>query len=272
MENIKRNMELYLRLLGVKKKKVSLEALSELISAQLSTIPFENISKLYYNRLYKLDHLPSFSQYLNGISENSFGGTCYSNNYYFYKLLKYLGYNAKLCGADMNELDCHIVIIVSINYKDYLVDVGYAAPFLNPIPLYLETDRTIFAGRDEYIIKPRDNKGYSQLEMFRNDICKHGYVVKPVAKRIEDFNKVISDSYNNSSTFFNTLLITKYISGSFVTINNLELIELKQNVSSIRQISDTDELVELIERIFNIPQSITGEILKNIKFSEDAWN
>ena len=275
MEDVKRNMELYLmflKLLGVKKKKTSLKALSELVWAHFSTVPFENISKLYYKKRYNLKYIPSFSQFLNGISENYFGGTCYSNNYFFYKLLKFLGYNAKLCGADMNEPDSHMVIIVTINYKNYFVDVGYAAPFLYPIPLYLKTEYIILAGRDKYIIKPQDNKGFSKLEMFRNDIQKHGYLIRPIAKKIENFNQVISNSYKDDSTFFNSLLITKYISGSFFTIHNMELIESKQNRSTIYQISDMDELANLIERIFNIPLSISREVFKNIKFSGDAWS
>ena len=262
----------FLNLLGIKKKTASFKYLSELIHAHLSTVPFENISKLYYKKLYNLEYIPDFRRYITGISNNCFGGTCYSNNYYFFKLLKFLGFDVKLCGADMNEPDSHMVIIAAVNNQDFLVDVGYAAPFLYPIPLYSESDHIIWSSRDKYIIKPRDNKGFSQLEMYRNGNLKHGYIVKPVSKKIEDFNKAISDSFKNDSAFFNSILITKYISGSFYSIHNLELSESRQNNSCISKISDKNELCDLIDKIFNIPVPITREIMKSINFFGDVWN
>ena len=274
MRDTKQNTELYYRfleLLGLEKKKVSIEALSELICAHLSTIPFENISKLYYKKLFSLESLPSFKKYLNGISENNLGGTCYANNYFFYKLLKYLGYEVKLCGADMKESDVHLVIIATLGNKEYLIDVGNASPFLAPIPLYLKKDWEKIIGGDKYIIKPRNNKGYSRLERLRNGVQKHVYTAKPSARKIEYFNNAISNSYSPDSTFFNCLLITKYISGSFITIHNMELIESKQNAHHIQQIADINELEYLMEDIFGIPQKITSEVIKDINFSRNAW-
>ncbi len=275
MEDVNQNIDLnsdFLKLLGVKKKKASLKTLSELVYAHITTVPFENISKLHYRKQFNLEYIPDFRRYLNGISENCFGGTCYSNNYFFFKLLRFLGFDVKLCGAEINGSDSHMVIIVTISNQDFLVDVGFAAPFSYPIPLYLKSDHIISSGHDKYIFKPRDNKGLSRLEMFRNGILKHGYLVKPVAKNIEDFNKVISDSFKNASTFLNSLLITKYISGSFFTIHNLELIESKQYISSISQISNVDELSNLIKKIFNIPLSITREIMKSMNSFRETRN
>jgi len=275
MKDGKQNMELnleFLKLLGVEKKEATLEALSELVFAHFSIIPFENISKLYYKQLFGLQHLPAFSQYLNGIAENCFGGTCYSNNYFFYRLLKFLGYEVKLCGADMKDPDSHLVIIVTINHIDYLVDVGNAAPFLHPIPLNLETGYTISSGREKYIFKPRGNNCCSRLEMLRNGIPKSGYLIKPTARKIEDFHDVISGSFKEGSTFLNAILITKYISGKFYTIHNLELIVSTSDNFFIQRISDLDELSSLIDTIFKIPLSISREVIKNMNILKDAWN
>jgi arylamine N-acetyltransferase len=103
----------YLNLLGVPKREPSIDALKEIVRAQLFKVPFENISKLYYLKHRGLHHLIEFKDYLNGIEHYRFGGTCYSNNYYMNQLLTYLGYDVKLCGADMKNPDVHIVNIVS---------------------------------------------------------------------------------------------------------------------------------------------------------------
>lgn len=154
----------YLNLLGVKRQKPSTNALFELVKAQLIKVPFENVSKLYYKKHYNHRGLVNLETFLDGIERFHFGGTCYPNNYFFYQLLARLGYQIKLCGADMLNPDVHLVSVVSIEQREYLVDVGYAAPFLRPLPRDLTTDHIIVLGRDQYVLKPQDAKGYSHME------------------------------------------------------------------------------------------------------------
>ena len=89
----------YLKALKISKTDPGLTALTDLIKAHLMYVPFENISKLFYIKNYSLESIPDFEQYVDGICRYNFGGTCYSNNYYFNKLLSYLGYNVRLCGT-----------------------------------------------------------------------------------------------------------------------------------------------------------------------------
>lgn len=110
----------YLSLLGVRRKKQSLAALSELITAHLFTVPFENISKLYYKAQQDFRTLPGPELFLEGIERFHFGGRCYTNNYYFSQLLENLGYNVRLCGADMSNPDVHIASMVMLGEKKYL--------------------------------------------------------------------------------------------------------------------------------------------------------
>ena len=144
----------YLGILCLKKSDPTLESLTQIIRAHLSRIPFENISKLYRMKKYSLKAVPDFELYLDGISRYHFGGTCYANNYYLNQLLINLGYEVRLCGADMNNPDVHVINIVTLNDREYLVDVGYAAPFLNPVPLYLDDSYEIVHGADRYMFYP----------------------------------------------------------------------------------------------------------------------
>lgn len=194
----------YLRVLNVSIKKPNLAALKELIRSHLQHIPFENISKLYYKKKFKLCYMPGFELYIEGIRKYNFGGTCYSNNFYFNQLLRYLGYNVVLCGADMKAPDVHLASIVTIEGQEFIADVGYAAPFLEPLPRNLSSDYQITFGNDKYILLPKDSNGFSQLKFYRNGALKHSYTVKPSSRLISEFDCVIKASFDETATFMNS--------------------------------------------------------------------
>lgn len=264
--------ERFINILGVTGRSPSPDALSELIRAHFSVIPFENISKLYYKKHFDQEQLHSFEQYLDGIEKYNFGGTCYSNNYYFFRLLVFLGYQAQLCSADMKSPGVHMVVRVSLENKEYLVDVGYAAPFIQAIPLHLSEDFTVINGRDQYVFKPKDKSGSTELVMFRNGSYKHGYTVRPDVRVLEDFNQVIAESFRPDSTFFRSLLITKLISGRFCTLHNMEYMEASGGETTIHTIGDLKELIYCIEDIYQIPAAITNQLLPGLDLTGDSWH
>ncbi len=264
--------EKFLHILKVPKRDPSISALTQLVKAHLTNIPFENISKIYYKNKFGLMTIPDFYLYLEGISTYNFGGTCYSNNYYLNKLLNYLGYNVRLCGADMTTPDVHIVNIVNIKDREYLVDVGYAAPFFNPMHLDLKEEYKIALGADEYILIPRSESGYSELKMFRNGQVKHGYKVNPQARSISDFEAVIIDSFRKSATFLNAILLVRFRLNSSITIHNFSLIESFKHNFKLVKLENKTELIENILTHFAIPKNISEESLNLITNFEDAWN
>jgi arylamine N-acetyltransferase len=145
--------------LGVAKREPCVPALAELVSAHVMRVPFENVSKLYRRKHLGLAGLPGIELFLEGIERYHFGGTCYSNNFHLYTLLASLGYRARLCGADMSNPDVHMVIMVNVDGREYLVDGGYAAPFLSPLPRDLKEDYVVALGRDRYVLRPQDTTG-----------------------------------------------------------------------------------------------------------------
>lgn len=253
-------------------KEPSFKALKELIHQHLTRIPFENISKIYYKLKYNLNYKPDFERYLEGIRQYNFGGTCYSNNCYFNQLLNYLGYNAMLCGADMSSPDVHIVNVVKIDKKEYLVDVGYGAPFFEPVSLNLNSAHFVCLGNLEYIFHPKDKSGYIELKMFQDGKLKHGYIVKPVKRSIEDFDYVIKDSFREAATFLNSILLVKFNKSSGTMINNFSLIELEEERTKKTILKNKSDLVEKISIHLGIPPEIAEESLTSIKNFGDSWN
>ncbi len=261
----------YLAALGVTQTKPSLESLRELVAAQLTRVPFENISKLYNRKRHGLTGLPSIELYLEGIERYHFGGTCYSNNYYFYSLLASLGYDAKLCAADMSVPDAHAVCMATVDGLEYLMDVGYAAPFLLPMPRDLAADYVVALGRDRYVLSPQDTNGYSRLDLYRDGRRKHGYVAKPAARKIEEFGRMIAGSFKPDATFLNSLLLTRFDSDRGVMIHNLTLVESQGRESIVRSLTSREQLAATVEEYFDMPRALVAEVVNELGDLQDPW-
>ena len=262
--------ERYLQLLGVPRKGPSLRALSELVFAHLTRVPFENISKLYRWKRQGQTTIPTLPQFLEGIEQCKFGGTCYSNNFHFYTLLADLHYDVKLCAADMATPDVHMVSVVRIEGHEYLVDAGYAAPFLSPMPLDLSEDYVIHLGWDRYVLKAKDEAGRSRLELYRDGTLKHGYLVKPRQRTIDDFQPVITDSFRSTATFLNSILLARFWRDHSLVIHNLTLIESRGRQCQIRPLR-RDEVVAEIHQQFGMPLAIVAAAIENLHDLQDAW-
>jgi arylamine N-acetyltransferase len=262
----------YLALLGVPRREPSLEALSELVAAHLSRIPFENLSKLYHRKRQGLTGVQTLPLFLEGAERVHFGGTCYSNNGHLHTLLVSLGYEARLCGADMREPDAHLVIMVALEGREFLVDVGYAAPFLDPMPRDSSNDYVISRGRDRYVLRPQDAHGCSKLDLFRSGRLAHGYRAKPASREIEEFARVIADSFRPTATFVNAVLITRFERDHAVVIHNLEVVESRGARVKATALANREDLAVAIEDYFGIPREITADAISEVGFLEDAWS
>jgi arylamine N-acetyltransferase len=261
----------YLRALGIPMRDPSPDTLVELVTAHLTRVPFENISKLYHRKHNGLRGLPGLELYLDGIERHNFGGTCYANNYYLNLLLEYIGYEVRLCGADMTEADVHIVNMVTVDGREHIVDVGYAAPFLSPLPRDLDRDHVVALGRDRYVLRPQDEQGRSRVDMYRNDQLRHGYTAKPLPRSIEHFETVIADSFSDDATFMNALLLVRCYADRSVAIHNFNLIESKGTDCRIVELAGEGELVRTIVERFAMPRGIVEDVLADLGPLGDAW-
>jgi arylamine N-acetyltransferase len=265
------NFDRYLNLLGVPRRLPTMAALFELVKAHALRIPFENISKLHYLRRQDLRHIPDVEQYLDGIAQHNLGGTCYSNSYYLHRLLAHLGYDPMLCGADMVTPDGHMVNMVAVEGREFLIDVGYAAPFLEPLPRDLDVDVEIVLGRDRYVLRPKDTSGCTRMDLYRDGELIHGYTAKPIARDITFFTDIIRRSFLPCATFMNSLLAVRLIDNSSIAIYNLSVIESAGASYRIRELADRSELSAEVERQFGIPHDIVVDAVSMIGEFGNAW-
>ena len=260
----------YLELLGIEASKPSLELLGKIVKAHLIKVPFENISKLLYKKQ-GMNYIPDLLAYLNGIEKYNFGGTCYANNYYLYLLLKDLGFDVKLCGADMKNPDVHLINIIRIDEHEYIVDGGYAAPFLVPLPTDLKTDFIITLGSEKYIIKSKDGSGRTKVEQYYNNKLQHWYTVNPKPRSIENFRKVIADSYSDEAVFMNAIRISRFSETGAYILKNFSFTEINGS-EIISQKLTRDELPDFVKEKFGMPAKLVKKALEGIKELKDIYD
>lgn len=255
----------YLRLLGISVLRPDYETLASLIRAHLWRVPFENISKLYYRRRLGLRSLPALELFLDGIEHFGAGGTCYSTNYYFKLLLDGLGYDVILCAADMSAPDVHLVSMVTLDGRQYLVDVGYGAPFLDPLPRDSEADHEIRLGRERYLLKPSDHEGRSMMEMYLGERLVHQYVAKPESRSIHEFEQVIRDSHSDEAAFMTRIVLSRYSATRSVVIRDLSVTETDCHGQKLRTLTGREELEYEVQTQFGIPMHVTRAAIDELE-------
>ncbi len=260
----------YLRLLEVAPRPPSREALAEITAAQITRVPFENVSKLVRLRRLGLKGLPPAEVHLEGIERFHLGGTCFGNNHHLHALLLALGYDARLCGADMRQPDVHLVIVVRLEGRELLVDGGYGAPFLAPIPLDTAEEQVVVLGPDRWVVEPRDAAGCSRLRVYRGGVAKHGYLVRPVARAIEEFAPRIAESFAPEATFRRALLLIRQFPGRSITVHNRDRIDAWGTEGRITRLG-REELPRQVEHSFGIPGELVSDALAELSGIQEVW-
>ncbi len=255
----------YLAVLHVEHAAPGMVALRRLVRAQLLRVPFETVSKLWYLRRYGLRDVPDLDLYLDGIRRHRFGGTCFSNNLHFWRLLRALGYEATLCGADMpSGPDVHAAIAVTVGGRDWLVDAGNAAPFLAPLPLDVDRPQEVRYGVDRWVLQPRDGGGRSRSEVWRAGEQVHGYTLKPGQVSPDRFDRVVRDSFRPQATFMNAVLLVRCFPRHLVRILNLEVTRATRTRSRTATLAGREAFVAAVEREIGTPARITAEAIAGI--------
>jgi arylamine N-acetyltransferase len=246
-------LDKYLDHLDLPKEIPSNSYLIKLIKAQLIKFPFENISKLIlwsegnYNKLIDLE------THLNNSIKLNCGGTCYANNFYFCRLLKFLGFDVSIHGADMGTgIDVHLVLKVNLNDKIFLVDVGYGAPFSDPFYLSGFKPQRVKNGELEYkLVLTNDNR--FQVLVFKRNNLVHDYIVNNRAREIEYFADEIKNSFYNDSEFMDKLRIFRFFDDHSIELNNNKYIVNSENSSDHYFVKNIDELKEVVTTKFDLP-------------------
>jgi arylamine N-acetyltransferase len=195
----------------------------------------------------------TLTEFLDGIEQSDLGGTCYTNNPFLTELLRELGYDADLLGADMSRLNVHTCIRVRIDSVAYHVDVGFAAPFREPLRL----DRLpvpVEEGTNRYVLA-RDTAGDGFcMSMFSDAENGIPYLVHDPPRPREFFDAVVLDSYALSSTFMRCLRISRVFDGSSLDLIDRKLYRHAAGKTAITHLESIQELKRAVEDQLGMPR------------------
>ncbi|MDH5609091.1 MAG: arylamine N-acetyltransferase [Cyclobacteriaceae bacterium] len=131
----------YLDRIGLKKESPTLAYLKKLQRHHLLHIPFENLD-IHYGKRIHLDYRLVYEKIISGTR----GGYCYELNGLFFHLLCQLGYHCYPTGSQFylgegsysRPMD-HLQLVVQLEERNYLVDVGTISGITQPLLITPET-------------------------------------------------------------------------------------------------------------------------------------
>jgi arylamine N-acetyltransferase len=243
--------ERYLRLLGIEESPSGLAGLRTLVRRHLATVPFENVSKLLLYAREGAGRPTTFEEFLDGIEFSDLGGTCYTCNALFAELLRYLGYDADLLGADMSKPDVHVCVRVRVDSAAYIVDVGFAAPFREPMPL----DRLPFEvreGNNRYVLEADGDR--FRMDLFSGDKFAFSYVAHDPPRTREQFAPTVAMSYALTSTFMTSLRISRVFDAYSLDLIGRRLYRHEAGETTVTELATLADLKAAMAGPFQMPR------------------
>lgn len=213
----------YLRLLQLDVQPPTLSYLREIVFRQVCRIPFENVSKLLLRRREGAGRVTTLEEYLEGIERYDLGGTCYTCNPFLAELLRSLGFDADLRGADMSLPDVHTSIRVRVDGRTYHVDAGYGGPFRSPLCVE-ELPQEIREGEHRYVVDHGPRDGDIVVTHFAGAARLHGYIAHDPERHRDFFRRTILDSFQPGKTFMSCLRIVRIFARHSVELHNGTLV------------------------------------------------
>lgn len=139
----------------------SLNSLGLLLQRYTRTVPWESASRVVRRALYAdaADCALLGESFWESHFEQGTGGTCYESNYAFFALLRRIGFEGYLTINDMGSaIGCHSAIVLLLDGRKRLVDVGY--PLHAILPLSDGRESSVESPFMRYTAKPLAESRY----------------------------------------------------------------------------------------------------------------
>ncbi|MFD1708209.1 arylamine N-acetyltransferase [Siminovitchia sediminis] len=251
----------YIKHLRLEQEAPTVNYLQRLIQHHLTLVPYETFSKFYYY-LKGPEFVPSFPVFVENLTKKGWGGTCFTLNMNFARLLSELGYNCSLVRVDPG----HIAIMVHINGKRLYVDVGYGSPIMKPVELEVKP-RHMLHGFGEEIIFTNSKTDEYEIDRRSNGKSFVKKVIKWHPLTEEQILNDIDDSYADDDKNITMRRITAVrFNGHqcFFLRNKTMKIMTFRNISEWH-INDRERWVNLIHGIYHLDKTSLDPALTFLK-------
>ena len=251
---------------------VSLYALRMLMTRYTQCVPWESASRIARRAKHELaaDCALLGADFWHSHFKIGSGGTCYESNYAFFGLLRWLGYEGYLTINDMGEsIGCHSAIVLRLDGRKWLVDVGI--PLHAPLPIpesgASETDSRFFRygmraeGQDRYEITRHPHPSPLIFTL----------VDEPVADA--DYRRIAIKDYSpDTGLFLDKVVINKVATGQMWRFNSEERPWHLQQFAAGERINHAldDDAVEALAWKFGMSAQVIAAGLEAVASQESA--
>lgn len=230
--------------------KSDLKTLKLIQKQHLLTVPFENLD-IHLNNPIKTDFDSLFEKIVN----QKRGGICYELNGLLYFLLKEIGFTVRIVGAKVEKEGTyfdHMLLVVTIGYKEYLVDVGYGDNFFEP--LVFKTDYVQKDVKGLYRIVKLDKIHYKLSKLSeKNNNYEVEYIFKNTEKTIEDFkDRMDYYIYSDHSIFKKNLFCSLEMIGGRISLKQDKFIITQENDRTTQEVNSKSQFIDLLDEQFKI--------------------
>ena len=202
--------------------RTDLASLQELVTAYTRTVPWESASRIV--RRAQHDSAENCVLYGTDFWDSHFtlgaGGTCYESNYAFYALLRRLGYAGYLTINNMGEaIGCHSAIVVQLDGRKHLVDVGYPVHAVLPLDVncIAQTNHAVM----NYTVEPIGEGRYEIRRLSSQPHSGFTLVDEPVSDA--DYRAIgIHDYRPDGGQFLKEIVIHKVLAGQLWRFNSAD--------------------------------------------------
>jgi len=241
-------LETYLDKLAIKRsKELSLDLVEKIQTAHIGKFTFNNIDVL----LNKAISTKSDDIFNKMVIENR-GGYCFEHNGLMYDVLKALGFNVRIILARVimnEEVDSergHRVTLLTLNEKEYIVDVGFTAES-QPHPIEIG-ENTI---TKEYRVMKED--GTYKFQMYKDDKAFTFYTYT-----LEHYTQAdckVSNFYSyahDEAVFKNVFALSRITPLVTYSLRNNEYHKICKEKTTIIELSSLEEFSTVLKKDFNL--------------------
>jgi N-hydroxyarylamine O-acetyltransferase len=235
-----------------------LETLRELQHNHVFAIPFETLD--IHNQI------PIFLQinflYQKVISDRR-GGYCYELNVLFHHLLNHCGFKVTMIAGRLHHGNNkygrdfeHMALMVELNGRKWLVDVGYGDFSLAPLaiaPGEIQSDgRNYYQIIDPVTVDGRQYLGVAKWNAGKQDF-KMDYIFTLTPRVIEDFD-AMNEFHQTSpeSHFARGLICTLPTTEGRISLIKNKMIRTENGKRQIKIVQDEDHRDKLLEKYFHM--------------------
>lgn len=235
----------------------NLATLQELQRQHVQTIPFETLD--IHNQIPILLQTDSLFQ---KVILDKRGGYCYELNILFHHLLSLCGFHVSMVSGRLlhrygygREFE-HMALVVELQGRKWLVDVGYGDFSLAPLaitPGEIQSDgRNCYQIIDPVVVEGRSYLGVAKWNASQQDF-KINYIFTPEPREMADFAPM-NEFHQTSpaSHFANSLICTLPTAEGRISLVNNKLIRTENGKRQMRVIRDESHRDEILEKYFHM--------------------